>query len=372
MNLKQVFKHINEKNTSILVEILAVGLMLFVGYLLFLNNSHGLETFNNGDVHRGFQRGINVLNGINSYLEFNPDQMLTQEKVPGFFPLYFHLMAVIARISNYSFVLFLDNLRSLVFAAYLSIGLFIYLSLRKQSKLLGVFGMALFMFNRWTLGDVYDLKQDTYILFPLLISLWQLQKDNMKSKIAAFLLFGVATAIKHLTIFAAPVYALFLFKPFVEVFKDWDRDAFVKELRKFALYVFIAILPILGPSIPYILDTPRHYTNAIMFNLTREGESKKDLGTGFDNLLVLYNQDRNNTKFYYMLPRAPMFLVFLLLVVALFAGKINVWKYCAFAYLLFVIFNPVIFGQYYVWFLAFAPLVLKREKKSGTDRKSVV
>jgi hypothetical protein len=366
MKLKEILKYINEKSTSILVEILSVGLILFVGYLLFLNNSHGLETFNNGDVHRGFQRGINVLNGINSYLEFNPDQMLMQEKVPGFFPLYFHLMAVIARISNYSFVLFLDNLRSLVFTAYLSIGLFIYFYLRKQSKLLGVFGMALFMFNRWTLGDVYNLKQDTYVLFPLLISLWQLQKDNVKNKIVAYLLFGVATAVKHLTIFAAPVYALFLVKPFFQFFSNWDKELFLKKLARFVLYIFILVLPILGPSIPYILDTPRHYKNAIMYNLTREGESKKNLGTGFDNLLVLYNQDRNNTNFYYMLPRAPMFIVFLLLVIALFIGKINVWKYCAFAYLIFVIFNPVIFGQYYVWFLAFAPLVLMKENRINT------
>jgi hypothetical protein len=127
-------KLINERNTSLLVEILAVGLIIFLGYILFLNNSHGLKTFNGGDVQRGFKRGVDVINGINPYLEFNPDQILIQEKVPGFFPLYFYLMAFIVKISNHSFVLFLDNLRYLVFSHIRQLELLFTHSLETEVK----------------------------------------------------------------------------------------------------------------------------------------------------------------------------------------------------------------------------------------------
>ncbi len=352
-------KWINEENTTLLVEILSVGLIIFIGYILFLNNSYGLNSFDSGDVHRGFQRGVNVLNGVNSYLEFNPERMLHQEKVPGFFPLYFQLMAVIARISNYSFVLFLDSLRYLVFAAYSLVGIVIYLLLRKQSKLLGILGMVIFMFNRWTLNNAFDLKQDTYVLAVLFISLLLLKKN----KALSFLLFGVATAIKHLTIFLFPIYLLELFLPIMENRSDWRNKKFLGYLGRFFVYAFLLILPILGPSIPYIIETPQHYTSSIMYNLTRDPESNTTtLSTGFDKVLVLYNQDRFQNNFFYMLPRLPMFVSFCIIALLYFTKKLTLWKYSAFAYLIFIGFNPVLFGQYYTWLMAFLPLVLVEDR----------
>lgn len=346
---------INEKNTSIMVEILSVFLFLFIGYVLFLNNLQGLNRLNGSDVHYGFQRGVTILQGGNPYNEFNMSSMLDQEKVPGFFPLYFYFMAAVTKISNSSFVLFIDNLRLLVFFCYSSLGLLIYSLLRKQSKMLATMGMILFMFNRWTLG--LGLKQDTYVLFILLTSMILLHKD--KYKYLSFLLFGIATAIKHITVFAFPVYFMSIAWPLFESLRNKNRKNILEELKKAIVSFLIILAPILLPSIYFIQRTPDRFFYSLMFNVTRTSEEAKR--SGFDNLLVLYNQDANNSNFYYMLPRIPMVVALTLALYLLFTKKVGYYKYCAIAYFIFIAFNPTLFNQYFVWFTVFFPLSFLKE-----------
>jgi len=342
-------KHLlTEKNTSLMVEVLTLVLVLFVGYVLFLNNSFDLGYFNNGDVHRGFQRGVDLLNGVNSYLAFNPVNMLTQEKVPGFFPLYFVFMAVVTKLSQYSFVLFIDNLRYIIFVCYSALGLLIYKHLRSNSKLLAVFGMVLYMFNRWTLQDVLALKQESYVLLVLALSLVLLRKH----KAMGFLLYGVATALKHLTLLVFPVYVVELL-------------AAKTPAKKYVLYFALFLAPIIVPSLPYLIQTPTNFVNAILYNVTRESETTSDttIKTGFDKVLVLYNQDTVNTGLL-LLPRLPMVVTLLLFTVVFFKRKVNMWQYCALTYAVFIGFNPTLFDQYFMWFFFFFSMSLKPRLKN--------
>jgi hypothetical protein len=319
-----------------------------------------LDSYNNGDVHHGFQRAVSILNGVNPYDEFNPEGMLIQNKVPGFFPLYFYFMALITKISNYSFVLFMDNLRYVVFVAYLCTGLAIYLLLRKKSIALALFGMCLFMFNRWTLNDVFDLKQDTYVIFITILSLSFL-KTNKK---LSFLLFGTATALKHLTILISPIFAFEILNQIIRAWKNkGSSQALRKNILDMLLCLTLALIPIVIPSIPFIIQTPKNFFSSIMFNVTRKPEaSGVKLNTGFDKMLVLYNQDKGNNNFYYMLPRIPMVTLLILLIVLYYKKKVLMWEYCALTYVVFVAFNPVLFGQYYTWMMGFLPLMLRDRK----------
>jgi hypothetical protein len=337
---------INQKTADKVIELLLVALVMFVGYIVFTNNTPSAINYNNSDIHRGFERGISVLNGVNPYLEFNPNQMLDQEKVPGFFPLYFYFMAALVKLSDSSFVKFLDTLRVVVFFAYLLIGLTLYRLMRSKGRLLAFTLTVIFMFNRWTLNDALDLKQDTYVILLLLVSLINLKKRPA----LAMLLYGVATGIKHLTIFAAPIY----------VFELVNLARATKGgYKKSILYLLLMLAPIALPAIPFILATPKHFAYALMYNVTRTPEtSGLSLNTGFDKLLVLNNQDRFNSPVFYALPRLPLVVVCCLIVLVYFARRLSVWQYCFMIYLAFIAFNPVLFSQYYVWMLTFLPLAV--------------
>lgn len=341
-----LIKLINEKNTSMMVEVLVILLVLFIGYLNFTDNTYDLSHYNNGDMHRGFERGIDVLTGTNSYSAFNPNNLLTQEKVPGFFPLYFMFMAAVARISNYSFVLFINNFRLIIFLCYSALGVVIYKHIREKNKIVAILSMVIFMFNRWTLMDVLALKQEAYVLLILAISLFILPKNKGLS----YLLFGVATALKHLTILILPLY----------VYDLVLSKGAGKGLKKKFIYILLLLTPIILPSIPYLVQTPKNFVNAILFNVTREAESGSDddLKTGFDKMLILYNQDNMNFGLL-ILPRLPMLTVLVLINFIFVKKLISMWEYIALTYCAFIAFNPTVFGQYFSWFFFFLSLALK-------------
>jgi len=342
-------KLLTEKNTSILIEIMSVGLILFFGLIVFSNNTFDFSFYRNGDVHRGFLRGIDVWAGVNSYESFNPTNMLTQEKVPGFFPLYFYVMAFFAWISNFSFIQFIDTLRFFTFIFYSALGILIYLNLRKYGKLLAVFGMVIFMFNRWTVFDVISLKQESYVLLLLLLSLLTLSKN----KYFSFFLFGCALGIKHLAILIAPLYIYHIYLDYLSV------KLSKKFFTKYLFSILLCLSPILIPSIWYLRQNPQKMLNAILFNATRQPESEvvSNYIVGLDKTLVLYNQDYSNT-FLLMLPRFPLIIVLVIINIFLFSGHLNKWSYSFLTFLAFVSFNPVLFGQYMMWLFLFVPFII--------------
>lgn len=351
-------KYFNEKNTLLLIEVLAVFAVLFFGLVVFSNNTLNFSFYHNGDVHRGFLRGIDVWAGVNSYKAFNLDNMLTQEKVPGFFPLYFYVMAFFAYLSNFSFVQFIDTFRFFTFIFYSSIGVLIYFYLRKTNILLAILGMSVFMFNRWTLFDAISLKQESYVLLLLISSLLLLPKN----KYLSFFLFGFATGIKHLTILIAPILLLDFY---IEVIKEKGLKFY--QSKNFSKYFFSFILflsPIVIPSIWYFRDDPARFINSIFFNVTREPESdlNSEIILGLDRTLILYNQDNSN-PFLLFLPRIPMILVLIVINIMFFKGRFGTWTYAALTYLAFISFNPTLFDQYMVWFFAFIPFTLKEVYK---------
>ncbi len=328
------------------LELLAVGLMVFLAYLVVSNNVLPPEKYNNSDIHRGFQRGMSVSQGVNPYLEFNPNLMLDQEKVPGFFPLYFYAMSVIAKLAKYSFIIYLDILRWLVFVSYISLGVTVYLLMRSRGRLIAYITLAILLFNRWTINDVIELKQDTYVLLLLMLSLMVL-KTRTK---ASFLLYGLATGIKHLTIFVLPVYFLELLIM---------RKNLKKNLGTIVVSSLLFLAPLVIPAIPYLVKSPQNFINALLYNGTRVPEANDiERNSGLDKLLVLYNQDRFNSPVFYAFPRLPMIIIMLICITALFRGRIDTWQYCALAYVVFVAFNPVLYGQYFTWAFTFIMFLL--------------
>lgn len=359
-------KIVNDKKLNLLIEILCVVTVIFFGFLVYINNTFSFSFYQDSDMHRGFHRGIDVWAGVNSYEAFNPNNMLTQEKVPGFFPTYFYVLALFVWISNFSYIQFIDTLRLILFLFYSGIGFLIYFYLRKTSVILAIFGMAVFMFNRWTLDNIFVLKQESYVLFFLISSILLLNKN----KYASYFLFGLATGIKHLSILVAP---LLIYDMYINVISKKDNKFVInfKELKKYILSFLLFLAPIVVPSISYIVDKPENFLNAIFFNVTREPESGVDRGfeKGLHRFFVLYNQDSVN-NFLLFLPRIPLILILIIINIMLFKGKISKWVYGTFSYICFISFNPTLFPQYMVWFFVFIPFTFKELYKSLDQKKN--
>jgi hypothetical protein len=178
---------------------------------------------------------------------------------------------------------------------------------------------------------------------------------NKRTKLS-FLLYGIATGIKHLTVFAFPVYMLELIR--------LSRDI-KKNLFQVIVLCFLLISPILIPSLPYLSKNRSTFFNAILYNGTRVPEaSDTDRNSGLNKLFVLYNQDRFNTPIFYALPRIPLLVAVFALSLALFRKKLDMWQYCAFVYIGFVAFNPVLYGQYFTWTFAFLPFLFPKNSIS--------
>lgn len=342
------FKSLNlEKTTSVIVEVLAVALIIFIGHVVLLSNSYGLDDMQGSDLHWEFFWATDVSLGTNPYLSFDTKQLLAQEKVPGLLPFYFLVLAYVAKFGDFSFVLFLDFWRYIVFFAYSGVGVLIYLFVRPKSKLLAIFFVMYFMLNRLIISSVAGMKQDLLAIFFVMLALSLIKKN----KLLAFLFFGIATGIKHLTVFIAPIFLL----EFIEIYSG---GVTLEKIKRGVIVLLISTAPIVIPAIPFLVQSPEHFTGSILFNLTREPEAGIQRHTGFDRLLVLYNNEVNNNTFFYMLPRLPFLVVYLMCFYLLVIKRLSYFTFASLAYLVFVTFNPVMFGQYQTWFLAFLPLGL--------------
>lgn len=351
-------KYLTEKTTSLALEIGALCLVFFVAYIVFANNTYGLKALTNSDIHWEYEWSISVINNVNPYLKQNPQHMLTQEKVPGLLPLYFYVLGSLAKIADYSVVSFFDLLRVVIFFIHITLGVTIYLLVRSHGKVVALLCMLVFMFNRWVLGSSFQLKQDSLACLLLLVSI-----HNLKNKkYLAFLLYGLATGIKHLTLLVFPIYLLYMAEPILVSIKNTRVSAKVlKPISVSALLFLLFLAPLVISAFPFVTKTPDKFAASLLYNLTREPEGE-NVRVGFDKLLILYNQDQNNTQFYYMLPRLPFVLILLLVAYLYMSHKINVWVYCALTYTVFIGFNPVVFNQYYTWLFVFVPLGLAKAK----------
>lgn len=345
--VSKFFKFLGSK---LFFELMILNTLFFFSLIVFSNNSFDFYFYHNGDVHRGFHRGLDVWAGTNSYESFNPTNMLTQEKVPGFFPVYFYLMAFFVYLADFSFIKFIDILRIFTFFFYSSIGILIYLNLRRYGIIIAFISVIFFMFNRWTLFDVISLKQESYVLLLVLISYLILDKN----KSVAFFIFGLATSIKHLTILILPIFYLY-------AYKDIMHKDLLFQSKKLIILSLIFLFPIIIPSVSYFLDDSDKFYNSIFFNVTREPESifVSNYIVGLDKTLVLYNQDNMNDLLL-VLPRLPLVFLLILINVLLLRGLIDKWSYAFLTYFSFVSFNPVLFGQYMVWFLLFLAFIFPK------------
>ncbi len=324
-------------NRILLIEITLLILVIFLASVVRTANYKQTWEFERSDLFYEYSSSIETGAGYNPYKKILDGDLLINRKYATLFPLYYFFLFGITIYSNFNFEKFLFNYREILFIAQIIGAFFIYLIFRRENKkFVGFIAATFFIFNRWSINVLSDGKQDFLALAFLLGSLYFFRS---RSKISYFL-YGISLGMKHLGIFILPLYLVPLF--------------FEKKLKKESI-INLALLgaPILIPSVYYMFDNFKSFAYSMAFSFTRKSATTS-IPSGYEKLLILYNVGvKNNTVFFYMIPRLPLVIFYFLNVAGLFFKKLTPSQYLLGTFFIFVAFNPVLFDQYITWITPF-------------------
>ncbi len=333
-------KLVNDKTLDRLIEIVAVLAVFLLAFVVNKSNYVSYQDLASSDIFYEYSSAVNISNGINPYTKILRGSLLSNNKYATLFPIYYYYLLGIAAISKYSFTQFIDIYRYILFGAECLAFIFTYLKFRKINKyMLGFAAASFLILNRWVINNVADMKQDTVAIALLMASLYFIDSKRRLS----YLLYGLSLSIKHLGILIFPLYLL----PIVN--KEW-------KWKQSCLNLALVAVPLLLPSIPFIVDNYKAFILSLMFSLTRAPTSAGTTALyGYEKLLVLYGSGKNFSLLLALLPRLPLLGFSLLNILLLFTKKIPRYIYALFSIVLFITFNPVYFDQYFFWS---APFIL--------------
>ncbi|MBU0534863.1 MAG: hypothetical protein ABIJ82_00030 [Patescibacteria group bacterium] len=316
-----------------IVAFLITGLLLYK--VDFSIDTDSYFYFKKHDIYYDYQAAKQLQHGENPYNRILEGNMIENDKYATQLPLYFYFLALIGKISQNNFDVFLENFRLVLFWFHLAGGVFMYLLFRRINKLfVGYCAAVFYMFNVWSLNSFMYLKQDMIAIALLVLSFYFFR--NKTYRWISYVLFGLSLGIKHIGIFAFPIYLTpILFK----------EDSF----KRFGLNMLLLFSTILIPAAPLLIDNSLSFVNSMLFSLTRSPRSSEII-YGYNELLVKYNPSFNKgTLFQQLLPRLPLFIASILCLLMLLLRKIPLSVYLFISILVFAIFNPVIFPQYITW-----------------------
>lgn len=318
------------------IEIVA---FLITGFLLykvdFSINNNSYFYYQKHDIYYEYQAAEQLQKGVNPYNRILEGNMIENDKYATQLPLYFYFLALIGKISQNNFDVFLENFRLVLFWFHLAGGVFIYLLFRRINKLfVGYCAAVFYIFNVWSVSSFIYLKQDMIAIALLILSFYFFR--NKTYRWISYILFGLSLGIKHIGIFVLPMYLTPIF------FKE---DSF----KRFGLNMLLLFSTILIPTAPFLIDNSLSFINSMLFSLTRSPLSNEVI-YGYNELLVKYNPSFNTgTLFQQLLPRLPLFIASVLSLVLLLTRKIPLSAYFFLSILVFAIFNPIIYPQYITW-----------------------
>ena len=335
MGKRIIVKNIIKKNTRKIELMVLLITALLLAKVDFSTDMDADFYFRKEDVYHDYLAVKQLQKGENPYDRILESNMLQNDKYATQLPLYFYFLSFIRDLAKDNFSGFVEIFRSFLFWFQLAGGLFIYLIFRRINKpFIGYCAAVFYCFNVWTLNSFIFLKQDMVAIALLLASFYFFK--SKRHRWLAYILFALSLGIKHIGIFAFPLYLTPL------LFKE-------ESYKKFAGYLGLLFLTLLIPTLPLLIDNPSSFLNSMLFSVTREPFSSEIL-FGYRELLVKYNASFNRgTLFEQFLPRLPLLIASVLCMLLLFLKKIPPSAYLFTSIMVFTIFNPIIFSQYITW-----------------------
>lgn len=287
------------------------------------------------DIYYIWQDGSDIAQGVNPYSRIHNSDMLENDKFSTYFPGFYLLVSAARLVGVETFEQWLWIWQPLNMLAHLAVGVLILLMLwRTTNVIIALFGAAFWLFNRWSLYVVMAGQIDVLAILLVVLSLLAIER----SRVRAWLLFGVSLAIKQIGIFILPLYLLFHWRRGVGVFAN------VREALRCLMW--IALVPSLLIA-PFLLWDASGFLNSVFFSATRMpgghfGAQSIDHALGGVGALA----------------KLPMLGMMGLLYLAYYLGLLPRYAVVTLIFLCFVNFNSVFFKQYLAWGFAFLPLAL--------------
>jgi uncharacterized membrane protein len=295
------------------------------------------------DVYYAFVEGTRLIEGVNPYARVLESDMRTNDKYATYFPLFYVLSAVTQALGWTTWSDWLTLWRGIFLAFNIGIGYLIFRICAAGSQpLLGILGAAFWLFNRWTLHVTWINHIDFMPLLFLLLSLSLLRRRFA----LACGLFGLSLAIKHVAIFALPLYLM----------QAWRRspDRRLQELSK--ALALIAAIP-LAVSIPFLIWNGEGFVKSLLFSATRDPDDH----FGAPSLDALFGISGVPAK-------TLMVVLWGLTYVLVWSQRVPLYSSVLLLTAVFFGFNSVLFRQYIVWLMPFMPLALN-EVLARTEAK---
>ncbi len=325
--------------SCVAVFILACGLLLAGLYPTTQRDVTG------NDIYYTWLEGERLVDGENPYSRIHGADMRRNRKYSTYLPGFYLLSAGTQVLGLETFQDWIATWRVVFATAHLTIGaLIFYHSLRNGFLVLGMFGAAFWLFNRWSLKVLAAAHIEPLAILPLVCSILLIAKHRR----AALLLFGVSLSVKQLALILLPAMLA------------WDlRSADTRRipLQATTTLAWMLVVPV-ALSIPFLLWDAGGFLKSLLFSATRDpaGLFNAEALSSTLGLTGLWG-------------RLPTLALMVALYWAIFRRQLGLVAGSFLLFVVFVTFNDVLFVQYLVWPAALLPIaaVERREAETSPD-----
>ncbi len=286
------------------------------------------------DIFYAWREGDRIINGQNPYSRIHRSNMTDNRKYPTYFPGFYVLSAGTQLAGAKDFETWTRVWRGVFFCCYAAIGWLLFWEVsRRGPLLLGVLTAAFWFFNRWSVHVLQIVHIEPLSILMLIGSLLLFDRRRRTS----YLLLGASLAVKQIAIFLVPVYLV------LELAQGQGWPTLKRTLE--ALF-WILLIPVVV-MIPFLLWDATGLAKSVLFSATRSASSHV-AAPSLSQILGATG----------LVGRLPMLAMMALLYLAAYRRYLGLYATSFWILSIFIMFNDVLFRQYFVWAVALLPLAL--------------
>jgi uncharacterized membrane protein len=313
--------------TALIVTVAGLCAAAIAHHVLWANASN--QELVGSDIYNVWEEGKRIAEGISPYNRIIGKSLRENQNYPTYLPLSYLFVALLDHLGFKSFETFMQAWRPINMACHLGLGLLtLWVYLKHSKPTAGLLAFTILLLGRWSNFIVEVQQLEFASLLALVASGLTLHR---RPKVSAVLL-GLSLSIKHLGILVMPCFLIEL-----QAQAQTSRGVAGMGVLKYSL-IALALPAVI--SLPFVLLSGDGFALNMLFSFSREAA---DHGSATGSRLLFANEE---------VSRLLMFGILLLNLLTQHKERIDFWLASTLALLIFVQFNPVVFGQYFVWVMS--------------------